>query len=843
MSSLSGFRLLHLRQSVRQPVRTVLAALALAAGVALTVASGLLISSIDHSFSNVVRSLAGRAQIRVLGGARDQAWVSDTDVRRIASVPGVASTIPVVQTVAIAEGASNAQTYVIALGLDCRAASLIGVRGCDEGAIDRVGGHGPLLVSSALRREVGERSSLVTDAGRISMDGALTSARLDRINHGRLVIFALPDAQRAFSRGHRYDVVYVVTKPGANAGRVRAGIERVVGDWIRVLPTDHIASWEFGGGPLLPLLGLVVVMALGLSGLLVYNITSLSLAERRRDLAVAGALGFAPRNLVFGALTDAALAGLAGGVAGCVAGVILAHPLIEAVSKLGIEHSIGARIFLHVSSEVLAGGVILAVLTSVVAAVVPARRATRVDLAAEVHGRAAPHEDERMRSPTRIVILAAACGASIALSVLASRNGALEVWQPTAGGIALVLTTVLALALSGGATPWLIRFLLRLGHTRGALQIALANLVSRARRTAALASAVAASVGIACVLGGLVFAIQATVGATFGRQLDGRVWVSMIGSVNDAGPTSRVPDAVVTRVRTMSDVRSVDVERCVRDTDNLGLLEVCTMTGMRKAPVRVLAGKADAGVLAHGEAIVAPGVARTRHLRPGSMLRVATADGPRDVRVAGVWANPNFNGFVATVSLHTIDRLYGRGPANTLMVRPVAGVSADHLAREIRDARIDPDVHAYSPAEMTTELSSELSDQVKPFWTVQRVLLFVALVATLSTLLLVGVQRRRELGIFGAVGFGPWGLALVTLLEALVVGVCGAALGIIASLAMFESLRNVSVASIGTTAPFRFAVSTAVYSSLLAILVVVVGGLLPAWRTSQLQIVDAIRDE
>jgi len=53
----------------------------------------------------------------------------------------------------------------------------------------------------------------------------------------------------------------------------------------------------------------------------------------------------------------------------------------------------------------------------------------------------------------------------------------------------------------------------------------------------------------------------------------------------------------------------------------------------------------------------------------------------------------------------------------------------------------------------------------------------------------------------------------------------------------------VSVASIGTTAPFRFDGATAVYSSLLAIVVVTVGGLLPAWRTSRLQIVDAIRDE
>jgi len=264
---------------------------------------------------------------------------------------------------------------------------------------------------------------------------------------------------------------------------------------------------------------------------------------------------------------------------------------------------------------------------------------------------------------------------------------------------------------------------------------------------------------------------------------------------------------------------------------------------MRAAPVHVYSGAADARALARGEAIVGPGVARTRGIRPGSQLRVETASGLRSLRVAGVWADPNNNGFVATVSLGTLERLFGREPPTVAMVRPASGISAAHLAREIRAADIDPDLHARAPADLTTELSSELAAQVAPFWILQRILLFVALIATLSTLLLVGVQRRRELGILGAVGFGPRGLALVTILEALAVGICSAALGVIGSLAMYEVLRNVSVASIGTIAPFRFAPGTALYSSILAVIVVAFGGLLPAWRTARLQIVDAIREE
>src|SRR5436309_3507331 len=90
MSGLRGFRLLHLRTSVRQPVRAVLVIAALAAGVALTVGAGVLVSSIDNSYKVVMRSLAGPTDLRVVGGARDQAWLSPDDLSRIESVRGVA---------------------------------------------------------------------------------------------------------------------------------------------------------------------------------------------------------------------------------------------------------------------------------------------------------------------------------------------------------------------------------------------------------------------------------------------------------------------------------------------------------------------------------------------------------------------------------------------------------------------------------------------------------------------------------------------------------------------------------------------------------------------------------
>jgi ABC-type antimicrobial peptide transport system permease subunit len=60
---------------------------------------------------------------------------------------------------------------------------------------------------------------------------------------------------------------------------------------------------------------------------------------------------------------------------------------------------------------------------------------------------------------------------------------------------------------------------------------------------------------------------------------------------------------------------------------------------------------------------------------------------------------------------------------------------------------------------------------------------------------------------------------------------------------MSEALRNVAVLSVGIRPPLRFDLGSALVATVLAVVVVVVGAALPAWRASRLEIVEAIRDE
>ena len=139
---------------------------------------------------------------------------------------------------------------------------------------------------------------------------------------------------------------------------------------------------------------------------------------------------------------------------------------------------------------------------------------------------------------------------------------------------------------------------------------------------------------------------------------------------------------------------------------------------------------------------------------------------------------------------------------------------------------MDPDVTVRTGTQAANALADEIAVQAAPFWTLQRMLLFVALVGTLSTLLLVGVQRRRELGVLGAVGFSPLALGRMTLSEALAAGLAGAVLGAIGSLAGFEMLRNAAAVSVGVRPPFSFAPMSAVSAIALAAAIVAIGAAL-----------------
>lgn len=823
-------------------MRVLLAVVSVAAGVSLTVAAALLIASMNESIRDLHRQLAGPAALRVVGPLA-RAGLDEAVTEKVAAVSGVKAAVPMVQATAIAEKRNGREITVPAIGVDCRVEALVGAFGCDARALRPPRGNSPVVMSSFLASELGDGAVIRTNTGRFSMDSVAVNDTLDETNGGRVVFYELDTAQRVFNRSGRIDAIYVQPNDGVDVASLQERIQEVVGAWNNVLRRDELGALDLGTGPLLSILGLLAIMAMGFSGLLVYNIVSLSLAERRREFALAGGVGAAPRAITAGILGEAALLGLLGGAFGSLAGIGFGAFVVEEANAAVVEQGSGLDLGLYVSLPVLVAGVLLGAITSLAASYVPARRARHGDLAAEIHGRAQVDE-KHGRGELRLVIFLVGGAGTFLLSYIGQRNGALERWQPPLAAFAIVAMAVLLFAAVGAAAPLLLRFALRpLRATGGSLRLAVANLVANPKRTSVMAAAAGVTVGLACVLGSTGPGIRTAVRANAGEAADGRLWVSTLPANNagtlDARPSPRLLEALAS----VPGVERVEQGPCVFLADDAGSMGVCAHNGTRTMPWDVFAGSVAETVLDRGEAILGAGAARSRGLRPGSTLRLPTPTRFADLRVAGIWSNSNFNGYSVTVSPRRFEELFGREQATHAFLRPRRGVSVDELARRVDGAKLDPDLYTRTPDEFALQLADEINSQVTPFWALQRVLLFVALVATLSTLLLVGVQRRRELGVLGAVGFGPGGLARMTISEATGAALAGALLAAVASLGVLQVFSNATSAAVGFRAPYAFDVKTAGVAIVLAVFVVTVGGLLPAWRTSRIQIVEAIRDE
>ena len=843
-----AIRLLNLRRLRRQPLRAALAVIAVGAGVSLAVSVVVLTASINRSFAESGRRLAGPAPLRVVG-ALSRGGIDEATIPRVARVPGVAAAAPVIQAVTYAERPDGRSTTIVALGVDCRAqALLVGpdrASGVPASACATAGSSGlPLVVSDRLARQLGPSGVLRTDLGRLSVDHALVLPALDRINGGRVAIVGLTQAQRLFSRPHAVDVVYVSPRPGVTVADLRRELRDAVGPTNGVLAaTDPPPGAGLVAMLFIPLFGLLSLFALGVGGVLIYNTMTLSLEERRKDLAVIGALGGPPRTVLVGALMEAGLLGLAGGGLGVIGGLGAAHPLTASLSDFTTSFA-GLRVTVHATSVPIIAGLVLGTGLGVAAAWLPARRALRMDVAAELSDRE-QREDTAPRVGLRRGLVWTAIGiAGIVLCWIGQRRGALHPWQPPLGYLGLLVAVVGLLPAMGAFAPLLARAIVHNARPRrGPLRLALANLIRTPGRTAVMTVAVGAAVGCAFTISSSVRSFQDGINRGVTRGDAGLVEVSAKPPNNTLNVDANLSPSVLAALARVPGVARLERGAgLLTGHKNSGLIGVA---GFDNGPgdLPLIAGSKDRAAFERGQVLVGAALARRQHLRPGSQVRLETPTGYVTLRVLGVWQDGNFTGDIVDMPLHLLESIWGAQPAEGVNLRPAPGVGVDELARRVRAAGLDPDLRVRTPSQLAHELASSVGSQVAPFWALQRGLLVMAFVAVLSTLLLVGVQRRRELGLLAAVGMRPTELRSMVLVEALIVGVLGSILGAIASGAWNVGFYYMNPVLFGWRDPFRLDFGSLVLYAPLVCLVVVAAAAWPAHRTARLEVLEALQYE
>lgn len=837
--SLVVVRLVHLRELRLHPLRTFIAVVSVAAGVAMVLSVVVVVSATTASFERQAEGLAGPAPLRVVGST-SAGGLLPADVWTIAATDGVAGIGPmvrgVVQVEEMAADGLELTSDVIVLGVECPTAEVLGVSCADLDA--------GLVASPALASLDRDGIALRTTIGPVDLAPVAVADGLRAIAP-RTAVVALAEAQRLFQRGDRIDVVYVLPADDVSVADVSSRLSGVLPGGLDVLAVTDPPP-EFGQvlATIVPLFGLIGLLALGIGMILVSNAVALSLEERRLQLAVVGALGGTTGQIVVGALVQATLLGLAGGLLGTAGAVALAAPLTDSVSTFTLPIS-GVAVEASAADAPVVLGLLLGAIVAGTAAWRPARRAQRTDVAGELSRRDRRSDaDATALAPRALFVVAiGVCGAGLAAA--GGTDGSLEPWQPIVGLVGL-LVSILGLTLAmGRVTALAATLVLRRATPRVAsVRLALANLAREPSRTGVMAVGVGAAVGTAFLVASFAESSRAGIIEGITSEIGDQLALTVGAPDGNDDVFHSVPPTVVAAIGERADVARVDRESFVFSSDGGAAIAIeGTEAELRDLGLTIFDGTADPDRFRAGEVMIGAGLARAQGIRAGDMVEVPVRDGLAEVPVQGVWANGNAVGNSITMPYSMVQELFGPVPVDNLSLTPVEGTSIAELASAIDAAPPDPAVRVESARQVAGRVADSVDAQLAPFWALQRGLTAVAFVAVLSTMLLVGIQRTRELGLLAAVGMEPRTIAAMILLEAFVVGVLGVVVAAFLSTVMALALSSVTPLIIGWENPIRFAFGAVPVYGTITVALAVAGAALPAWRASRVQVVEALAYE
>jgi putative ABC transport system permease protein len=875
-ATLSVLRIINLRAIRRHTARAVLAAISLGGGVAIVVAVMIETTSVRTAIDDVGYRIAGPAPLRIVGAAT-QGGIDPAVIDTARKVPGVSVLVPVIRAATLVRNGDR-ETFVLALGIDCSAHWLIDPRVCQPGQKEPQ----LLATSTTLGKSLGTSATLATDVGQLSMPALQHVPQLDTVNNGRVVVLPLSVAKAQFARADRVDMVYVTVagKSGASEaprlswswsnlrwqprwpprgiGRasspglhetvgpleVRTRLVNALGPGYSVLTRNEPATGFNVNTVLFPLLAIFALIAVGVGVILIAQLTRLSVEERRREIAVAAALGASPLSTLSGFLAEAALLGAAGSVIGVLIGIVIARPVVASAGDL-TQQFVGVNVPVVVEPGVVLVGLGTGVLLAVLAAIIPSLSASNTAIATELSGRAA-HEDTKSRSiwPKARALLAIGFLGVISAS-LATTSGGLEPWEAEVanGGVVIAIVgLLLAAAYLSAHVIASIRF--RPDLRRGAtLTVALTGLRADASRTTAIAGAVAVPVTVAILLSGFLVAIDRGVENVAQAQADGRLVVTTTRFTDWGSMDAKFSPDTMAKLASLPGVGTVERIVEIEITLANGSLAYVRAEDRPTFSFPVLAGKAPYDSINENQLVIGGILARENGIRVGDSLILGSGPKARKMVVGTIVATPEVGGRRIQMTYQLAEQIFGPQPANLVFVKPAAKSTFVQIAAEIRSSHFNQPLKVVDAAGYRAAVASGESRFLAPLNTLKYGLLVIAFISVSSTLLLLGIRQRREIALIQALGATPSKVFAVTTIEAVVASAAGALLGGVLSIPILDAVRRAAIVDVGSITPLIFPMSEATRYAVLAMMAAVFAAVVPAWKNTQAALSTELRDE
>ena len=835
---------LAVRSLRARPLRATLSILGVALGVAVLFAGLATNAGVEASVRSTVHDLVGRADLRV--AAFGETGLSPETVAAIAGTPGVGVAAPALEQ----------RTY---LGADLAAGEAlpppVTVLGIDPTVDGQL--HDLALVDGSPLRDRAEHSALITErlaaqdglavgspltmqgagdgityrvVGIIRGDGPLTGA------FGRTVVVPLATAQQVFGETGVTRVDIGLTD-AANATAVSALLESRLKTQPYVLssPQDLAAALRSSTTDFQATTALIAAIALFAGAFLIFNTLSMTVAERIREVGLLRAAGAGRGQVMSFMLTQALALGVIGSLIGLVLGFLLAIGMVAFVRTVGSVTLENPAVPLDAALVALLVGVGV----TLAAALEPARRASRIQPVEALRARLdlPAARNARLRWLAAVFVVVALVGV-----VILPRAG-------TTAGVVMALAIYAVLLVATLLIPFVLPAIARIAGAPFALvlrfeeRLARSSVVRDRSRTALTLGGLTIGLAMIVALGGVGQHARAAAAGWIADVIPGELVLTSIRPISEDEGVKADLTGDVPGVARISPIATFDVALDGTRTDAAAVVGSDMADDGR---LKFIAGDRNTALSAlddGGATVIPESLASRLGLTVDQILRVPTADGGLlDLRVAGIVERsiPGRSGESMLVGWSDATTSLGVAGADVFALRFAPGAPAT-APEALRGSAAQLALEVVPLDRIEGAISDALGRIFGLFDALAAVAVLIAALGIVNTLTMNVVERVREIGILRAAGMTRDQVWRSVVVEAGVLGLAGALLGIVLGLVVGGLMVILAGGQLDVASGMPWPIIG--LALVLGVVVAMLAAAYPARLASRLSIVRAVQYE
>lgn len=829
LAVISRMRVLNLRSMSARKTRTIASLAVVAVSSILIVAIFGTYGSMTYSVERLTNDIAGSTALEVTGVS--ESGFSDDLIPLIAHTAGVKVAAPMVRRPLQVNG-----VRALLIGVDQQIVGIqsrLGEEWREQIAGLNVDPNG-VIVGPGLNLSGGDRVKVGHVDTHVSL--VINGRTAADINQGHFVITDLHIAQAAVNRPARVDSVLVVVDENRSTNDVRAALENsVAGRAIVTTPvfrgSQTNTSTSFARDATL----MVAAMALVVAMFVVFNTTNMTVAERRREIAITRALGAGPGAVGRDLLAEAVLVGLVGGAVGVPIGILAGHWMIGRLPPI-LTESFDANVRYYLPPLAAPAAVLLCVLACLAAAavtMVAVLRISPIEAIVPAGATGLTESTSRSRWLSGIAGCAAVAGAGAMVLVL-DGNG-----QLAGAALFLVGAIVLSYALMGHLNRLTAVIAQVIGGSAG--RLAAIAITKSPGRTWITAMTVAVAVAIGITTSGTMGNLVRTTDGLFAPLGRADLYVSCTPA--DVTPTGPIlPADLPGKVKAVPGVESVIPTQFGYATLNSRRLLVIGLANGSVSPFfDQITPQTKAKLLAGEGVLISRQLAGQFGLSTGDHFDLKTPTGPRAVTVLDEVDYLTFDAGAVVMPLDNMEQWFERPGATYYEIHYAPSADAQRVESAVRNLA-PPSASVYTGAQEVQALKATIVQIGALAVGVQWVVAIVSAVALLNIFMLAVLQRRREIGVQRATGASGRLVGKAIFMEALACGLVGGLVGVaIGAVAQYVGTAGLS-ATTAVTVTYAFDVRTALYG-VGALVLCVMGAVPPVLRAARMNIIEAVSNE